>query len=570
MTATSLLLESTIKVSLVVAGALVATALLRRQSAALRHWVLAAAMACAALTPVLVLVLPSWHLPIGAGSSPAWAAVATARPPAASAADANGPSRPGQSAVTAPSAAALWRIGTEDARMSTAQLIAAIWLAGAAAAFAILAAGLGRLADLASRSRRVAGGRWAAAAVSISRTCGRRRQIVLLQSDHPTLLVTWGLTRARVLLPAGAQDWPEERVRIVLAHELAHIERRDWVVQVTAEVVRSIFWFNPLVWMACRRLRHDSEQAADDAVLNGGIEGASYATHLVELAQAFNAHRRTWLPAPAIVRPSSLERRVRAMLNDRINRSPATRWARVATIGVALALAVAVASAQSGFASLSGSVVDPQQAMLPGVTLVLTNLQSGAKHEVRTDRTGRYEFVGLPAGEYSLDTTLMGFAPSRETLQMNGRNIQRDLTLSVGSLQETITIRASASEPASAPSTPPRRRPLPEKFTSAPCQPSPSGAGIGGNLRAPLKLVDVKPHFPANLAAAGTSGVVVLEAIIGTDGAVRDLQTVSTPHPDFDSAAREAVRQWEFSQTLLNCNAIEVKMTVTVNFNAEP
>ena len=56
-----------------------------------------------------------------------------------------------------------------------------------------------------------------------------------------------------VVIPATAATWPAERVRAVLSHELAHVRRRDWSIQVLAEPFRCVYWFNPLVWIACRR-----------------------------------------------------------------------------------------------------------------------------------------------------------------------------------------------------------------------------------------------------------------------------------------------------------------------------
>ena len=105
-------------------------------------------------------------------------------------------------------------------------------------------------------------------------TSGYGVRSLLLQSDHPTLLVTWGVWQPKVILPAEARGWPEDRIRIVLAHELAHVRRGDWLVQLAAELLRAIYWFNPLLWIACRQLRRESEHACDDAVLALGVEGA--------------------------------------------------------------------------------------------------------------------------------------------------------------------------------------------------------------------------------------------------------------------------------------------------------
>ena len=109
------------------------------------------------------------------------------------------------------------------------------------------------------------------------------------------MLVTWGAINPVILLPADADSWPAERVSVVLAHEMAHLARRDWLTQLAAEIVRAIHWFNPLFWLACARLRQESEHASDDIVLDLGFGRTSYAAHLVDLARAFSAHGRTWL-----------------------------------------------------------------------------------------------------------------------------------------------------------------------------------------------------------------------------------------------------------------------------------
>jgi TonB family protein len=257
------------------------------------------------------------------------------------------------------------------------------------------------------------------------------------------------------------------------------------------------------------------------------------------------------------------------MLNTRVNRAPITRSARLVIVGALSALAIAVASAQGTFSTFSGTVFDPLNGFLPNVTMTLTNTQSGAKHEIRSDRTGHFEFVGLPPGSYSLQAILPGFSVLTGTLDLTGRDVQRDVTLKIGQLQETISVWASRAGAASSPAAPQvARRSPPDKFAMMKqCSESTPAAGsMGGNLRQPTKLVDVKPRYPQELADAGTGGVFVFAALIGTDGTVRDLQTTSGSNPDLELAAANAIRQWEFTPTLLNCVAVEVPMTITVSF----
>ena len=85
---------------------------------------------------------------------------------------------------------------------------------------------------------------WQRTADEIQAKLGIARYVRVLQTRHPALLVTWGTLSPVILLPEGAAGWPEDRVRLVLAHELAHLARRDWLIQLAAEIVCAINWFN--------------------------------------------------------------------------------------------------------------------------------------------------------------------------------------------------------------------------------------------------------------------------------------------------------------------------------------
>jgi len=88
---------------------------------------------------------------------------------------------------------------------------------------------------------------------------------------------------------------------------------------------------------------------------------------------------------------------------------------------------------------------------------------------------------------------------------------------------------------------------------------------IGGQIKAPTKIKDVKPVYPAIARSARVAGVVTIEATIGPDGKVIDA-TVVRSIPLLDQAALDAVRQWEYTPTLLNGVAVPVRVTVTINF----
>jgi hypothetical protein len=358
---------------------------------------------------------------------------------------------------------------------------------------------------------------------------------------------------------------------MVLAHELAHVRRRDWIVQTAVDLLCAAYWFNPLVWLASRRLRLESEQACDDAVLMFGVEGETYATELVSLARAFRSSRQPFVPAAAIAHPSNLERRVRAMLNAKLNHHPITRSASIAAAAVLAAGTVLVAgfgvSAQSQFATVSGTVTDQIARPMSGVQLVLSNAAAQTKSEVKTDAAGRYEFVGVPAGSYELMFESLGMASlKRDGLNVAaGQNVAVNGVMRIGSIEETLTVVGTADGPRSIP----RVREYANARTNQPPDPCAASAA-GGCIRPPVRIKDVRPVFPPGSAG----GIVELAAVIGLDGRVTDVDVVGNgsggaASPVLADAAADAVRQWEFIETHLDGQPIETNMKVHVRFASQ-
>jgi protein TonB len=91
---------------------------------------------------------------------------------------------------------------------------------------------------------------------------------------------------------------------------------------------------------------------------------------------------------------------------------------------------------------------------------------------------------------------------------------------------------------------------------------------VGGNIKAPQKIKDVKPVYPAIAQSARVQGVVIIEATIGPNGQVQEAKVLRSI-PLLDQAALDAVRQWVFTPTLLNGVPVPVIMTVTVNFTLQ-
>jgi HEAT repeat protein len=156
-----------------------------------------------------------------------------------------------------------------------------------------------------------------------------------------------GFARPTILLPRLAAEWDAERRRAVLLHELAHVRRRDCRVQLLAQAVCALYWFNPLVWIAVGQLRLERERACDDEVLQHGAVPSSYAAHLLEIARALRPSVRP-SAALAMARHSEIEGRLLAVLAVK-RRTPfaLTRWAIAAVLGVTTVAALGARSTPS-------------------------------------------------------------------------------------------------------------------------------------------------------------------------------------------------------------------------------
>ena len=241
------------------------------------------------------------------------------------------------------------------------------------------------------------------------------------------------------------------------------------------------------------------------------------------------------------------------MLNTKVNRQALSRrgFATIAALLLAVALPAAALRAVQAPGTLSGSIYDASGAVLPGVALTLEDAHE-FKWSATSNASGQFQFPRIPAGRYTLAAELAGFKALRHEFELkDARDWDRAITLQVGSLTESIHVRAS-------------RIPPPAQSTRAQ---APQPTRVGGNIRIPSKLKDVRPVYPDAMRAAGREGVVPIEAIIGVDGRVISVRvTTAQVHPDFAIAAADAVRQWLFSPTLLNGKPVEVVMTVTVDF----
>jgi beta-lactamase regulating signal transducer with metallopeptidase domain len=162
---------------------------------------------------------------------------------------------------------------------------------------------------------------WLTALAHAQRRMGIKSGTALLVSKELSSPVSWGVLRPIILLSEDALEKPID-AEAIIAHELAHVARFDWLNLLVSRVATALFWFNPLVWLLARQGHQLREEAADDAVLRADVPNTDYAALLVGAARH---EGKSLLLAANGVAPGkgSLSLRVRRILEPTAARTPA-------------------------------------------------------------------------------------------------------------------------------------------------------------------------------------------------------------------------------------------------------
>ncbi len=321
-----LVIDVSIKAAIVVAGAGLASLLLRRSSAYARSMVWVFTLVVLLALPLSQLISPPWSLPVipeiggwfgrDAGTSVVVLPVGGAKDPMAGLDDAAregagaaGPATGGSAAGWPAWLLLAWAAGV---------VLSLLWLAVRTAAARRI---LRRCEAVDEDWRDLLGD--ACARLGISR-CVR-----VFESREIDAAVTVGAINPAVVVPAGSSSWPRARRRYILAHELAHIKRCDGLIEVLVLVASSVYWFNPFVWAAVRSLRVERERDCDDAVLNAGAKPSEYAMFLMDIAAKLGAQRGPAWQLSTVSQGSNLKERIMCILDPKIDRNRGKRRAGV-------------------------------------------------------------------------------------------------------------------------------------------------------------------------------------------------------------------------------------------------
>ena len=529
-----------IKSSAILITALIICRILRRRAAAERHIVWVAAIGAAGLLPLLTFVLPAWR-PVLTQR------IVTVLPSvSASAANAN---------FSKAASVAFHAQTLEPAIAAMTRVWWILWLAGFVAGALVLLTGFIRRRQWALRAEPVSNPIICLMTREIANELGSRRSIRVLQSVHDCMPMTWGVVQPRVILPKCADNWAHEQKRIVVAHELAHVHRGDWLFQMFAQVACLVYWFNPLFWLAGKRLYRESEHACDDVVINLGVDAQHYAAHLLEIARALHK-KPVWTTALAMARPSTLERRFAALLNPASDRRAASARTRLFAAAAALLIAVPLAALDAvpprardmnGAASAGPVVIQYTTPPLYSDAARSRGIEGVVSIEARIGIDGTIKHLRVVKGlGYGLDENALlavgdwRFLPATRGGQPVDATTQIDVEFNLRNAEINELIANDMA------------------------------TRLGPGVVPPQVVHRVEPGYGLRMNAQGQAGGVILDAVIPEDGIPKIVRVIQSLDWELDEKAINALKQWRFSPAMKDGMPVKVRMNIAINFSPQP
>ncbi|MCP4545066.1 MAG: DUF4440 domain-containing protein [bacterium] len=339
-TGINLLLSLTLKSSLILIILGLLTLAVPRTSASVRHMLWAMGMVALLLLPLLSQVLPVWEvaqLPVLV--QPTTSAIPDPMPP-------SGPESRSLKSTTYPVEPAPG--DTSRSRPSLPLILIGVWMTGTLAALLLFAVGHLQLQRLVKKAHPVTDRGWldqgaeSAASLEI-----KPDAFSLLYTTRGLSPMTWGIRRPVIILPSEHTAWSPSQRRDILVHELAHVKRRDCLTQTLANLACILHWFNPLVWLASRKMLVERERACDDQVLLHGGSASDYAGSLLEIARSLGTDFRTAQISMAMARRSQIAGRLLAVLDPDLGRRGPGRYTILFTVLLLAGLTLPLAALQS-------------------------------------------------------------------------------------------------------------------------------------------------------------------------------------------------------------------------------
>ena len=368
---------------------------------------------------------------------------------------------------------------------------------------------------------------------------------------------TIGWLRPVILLPpATAMGITPRQLEGLLAHELAHIRRHDYLVNLSQMVVETLYFYHPAVWWVSRRIRLERELCCDDLAVLACGDPVGYARALTTLARL-----RMMTPTIAMAaRGGPLVTRIRRLVSVADEPRSAARWPAVLMLLLVISTGTICAGwlgpqtagtpVAQGRGTIYGYVYDPFGEPAAGITMTLDNnvieqdtgpLGSLLILDVTTDALGYYRFDNVPAGAYVLTPTVAWARATAVVVPPSG-SVQHDVWIAFDTMHTALFVNARQ----------PPRSPQPS---------AESDDTAAQNIVGPRYVGRRMFQYPEGLRL---SGDVVMEGHIGTDGLPKGLRVVSAMEPELARAALAVAQQGRWEPARVRGIPLEMPVRVTV------
>ncbi len=455
------------------------------------------------------------------------------------------------------------------------------------------------------------------------------RHVTVRTSSELAGPATMGVIHPEIILPEALFDGPaSDEFASALCHEMAHIRRNDYLLNLICEVALVALAFHPAAWLMKRRIDETRELACDEAASQRFLGPAAYARSLVSLANSIAPLGLNSRPGCTlgVFDSNILEKRVMKLLNNQ----PQISSRRARMLFAAAALALALGALTAGAFSVEASA--PMKSPNP-VTLARESANDSTQNETRPGGpaggvtggpsagvTGGIA-GGIPVGvsggvsegvddsitvkkdENAGSVSGTVFDPSgarvphamvfimnvadapKKSGETNESGVFSLTNLPIGvwnlavtklgfkTVQVNVVVFEKKTtsviidlEPGIVNQEIVVKGARVKGATPAPATVAHESLRVGGSIEAAKLIAATHPEYPESVRAKGIQGEVLLEAVISKEGVPLSLKVITSPDDALSKAALEAVKTWRYKPTLLNDEPIEVATTIAVDF----
>ncbi len=425
---------------------------------------------------------------------------------------------------------------------------------------------------------------WRARVARLRERLDVHRAVVVLRSARVAVPIVVGWLRPVILVPVsaftGLTPW---QLELILMHELAHVRRHDYLVNLLQVVVETLLFYHPVVRWVSRVVREEREHCCDDLVVARSGDAISYARALAELAGAQSMGLQTSVGSDG----GKLLVRIKRLVVDHEPRRVSTHWsvgAMLAVFGMSVsgllqpgaqrvaepeAIArVEVAAQTAAMPTADPAPFEALREFVQSTAPALAAEPEAVPSPATQTSSGGTSAPGAGAGSQPVETNPVPRAAAQTAVAESafagaGPEIAVD---PAATAPEATTSAVTRSAAVSAPSAPVSHAPKAEAAASGSATLPSEPAASPSRLARPIS--GKAPEFPVDARLEGIEGWVKFTYTIGRNGDVRNVQIVDAqPRHVFETAVRRAVRSWRFEPIMVDGAPVEREMTQTIEFS---